>query len=117
MSPRENAALKAVRLLGQGRVVLLRVDDRSVDAVVRGDAGEFYRLPPSGSWLWLCPAVSTACSHTRAVMLVTPFGIRGDGWRPAMEITDTWRDAPVEDWKRSGEPLPNGIEKRRLAAL
>jgi uncharacterized Zn finger protein len=73
--PREGAMVKARRLLSEGRVALLRLDGRSVDAIVRGDAGEFYRVSHRpGSWSCSCPALSTACSHTRAVMLVTHSG-------------------------------------------
>jgi hypothetical protein len=117
---REDAATKARRLLGEGRVALLWIDDRSVDAVVRGDAGEFYRVSHRpGSWVCSCPhtALSTSCSHVQAVQLVTPFGRRGDGWRPVAEIIDRWQDAPVDRWERAGEALPNGIEKRRVGAL
>lgn len=57
MSPRENAATKAERLLASGRVVITHVDGREVDAIVRGDSGALYsvkHLP--GQW-------SCSCDH------------------------------------------------------
>jgi uncharacterized Zn finger protein len=73
MSPRENAATKAERLLATGRVVITHVDGRHVEAIVRGDSGAVYlvrHLP--GQWSCSCTAAPYArCSHLRAVQLIT----------------------------------------------
>src|SRR5262245_47409660 len=102
MTAREDARAKARRLLGEGRVLLVRVVDRDVDAVVRGDEAAFYRVTHrAGSWSCSCPAVGTLCSHTRAAMLVT-VPQRRTAWRPASDaFGDFWADAPVEPWERS----------------
>lgn len=102
---REDARTKARRLLAEGRVLLVRVVDRDVDAVVRGDSAAFYRVTHhAGSWSCSCPAVGTLCSHTRAAMLVTvPQG--RSGWRPASgAFGEFWTDAPVEPWERTSPP-------------
>ena len=69
---------KARRLLGEGRVVITRVDGRHVDAVVRGDSAELYSVSHhSGSWACDCAALGR-CSHVQALMLVTlPVGRAG----------------------------------------
>ena len=70
---RESAASKAERLLATGRVVVVHVDGREVDAVVRGDSGALYsvrHLP--GQWSCSCDASPYGrCSHLRAVQLIT----------------------------------------------
>lgn len=67
---RENAAVKARRLLGEGRLLITRVDGREVDAICRGDSGEFYSVSHRpGHWACTCPAL-TRCSHMQALMLV-----------------------------------------------
>ena len=69
--PRESAITKARRLLGEGRVIVTRLDGRSVDAVVRGDSAELYSVTHrSGSWACDCAALGR-CSHVQALMLVT----------------------------------------------
>lgn len=111
--PRENAAAKAKRLLGEGRVLLTRVVDREVDAIVRGDSGEFYAVSHRpGSWVCPCAALSGACSHVQALMLVTAPARRENGWRSIAEITDTWREAPLEPWERIAEPPIHGNDRR-----
>jgi uncharacterized Zn finger protein len=68
---REPASVKARRLLLEGRVLVTRVDRRVVDAIVRGDSGEFYAVSHRpGAWTCTCPARSR-CSHVQALMLVT----------------------------------------------
>ncbi len=68
---REDARAKAIRMLGEGRILLEHVRGRTVVASVRGDSGAVYRVAhSSGSWSCDCDARST-CSHVRAVMLVT----------------------------------------------
>jgi uncharacterized Zn finger protein len=68
---RENAAVKARRLVAEGRVVVTVARGRRIRAVVRGDSGAVYEiLHDRGSWLCPCPAVGV-CSHVQAVQLVT----------------------------------------------
>jgi uncharacterized Zn finger protein len=69
---RETAALKARRLLCEGRVTVLRVDGDVVEATVRGDSAAVYRVghDPARGWRCDCPAYRPACSHVRAVQLV-----------------------------------------------
>ena len=68
---RENAAAKARRLLGEGRVIVTRVQDRDVDAVIRGDSADLYRVTHrSGSWACDCAALGRS-SHVQALMLIT----------------------------------------------
>jgi uncharacterized Zn finger protein len=71
MSPRENAAAKARRLLTEGRVTITRVDGSAVDAIVRGDSGFHLVQHRPGSWTCPCDAVGALCSHVKAVRLVT----------------------------------------------
>lgn len=67
---RETAQVKAVRLVGSGRVTVRRIEPDLIVAVVRGDSAREYGVSwaPSG-WACTCPALSR-CSHVRAVMLV-----------------------------------------------
>jgi uncharacterized Zn finger protein len=68
---RENAMTKARRLLGEGRVIVTHVNGRDIDAVVRGDSAELYRVTHrSGIWADDCPALGR-CSHVQALMLIT----------------------------------------------
>ena len=68
---RENAAEKARRYLGEGRVVIAQVTPQRVDAFVRGD-GQIYAAGfHNEQWVCDCPARSDACCHLRAVRLVT----------------------------------------------
>jgi uncharacterized Zn finger protein len=71
---RESAATKARRLLADGRVIVRSVNGSHVDAQVRGDSSGVYRVTHEpGSWHCDCPALG-ACSHIRAVMLITAVG-------------------------------------------
>ena len=67
----ENAEAKGVRYLGEGRLTILRVDERQIEAVCFGDSGEVYRLGyHPGSWWCDCPALGR-CSHMTALMRVS----------------------------------------------
>ena len=69
---RESAATKARRLLTEGRVTITRVDGAEINALVRGDSAGLYLVQHRpGWWTCLCDAISTLCSHVRAVQLVT----------------------------------------------
>jgi uncharacterized Zn finger protein len=71
---RESAALKARRLLVEGRVRVLSAneDDGYVSAEVRGDSARVYAVSyeaGDGGWRCDCPTRG-ACSHVRAVQLI-----------------------------------------------
>lgn len=68
---REDAQVKARRLLASGRVTLRRLDEDVIVAAVRGDSARVYLTgwDPSGWWC-SCPA-QRRCSHIRALQLVT----------------------------------------------
>lgn len=69
--PRENAAVKARRLLAEGRVVITAVQGRRVSALVRGDTEGFHVVEhDAGRWSCDCSALG-ACSHRLAVQLIT----------------------------------------------
>jgi hypothetical protein len=70
--PRESAAVKAIRLLSSGRVVVRHVSDVAIVANVRGDSARIYSVSwsPEG-WHCPCDAASTRCSHVQAVQLCT----------------------------------------------
>jgi uncharacterized Zn finger protein len=77
---REDAATKARRLLGEGRITLVQLGPTHLMARARGDSGMEYRVtweagagatgsaPPG--WHCNCEARGR-CSHIRAVQLVT----------------------------------------------
>lgn len=69
---RESAAAKARRYLGEGRLLVLRVDGPIIRACCRGD-GQVYSLgyDPRHGWHCSCPARSRACAHLLALRLVT----------------------------------------------
>ena len=67
---RENAHVKARRLLCEGRVVIDIARGRYVRAYVRGDSGTFYEIVHDKG-TWSCPCPSSRCSHVLAVQLVT----------------------------------------------
>ena len=71
---RENATMKAQRLLLSGRLRVTRVDGNVIQALCRGDSGEVYRLGHDPEdvpfWSCSCPA-KTDCSHLRALWMVT----------------------------------------------
>ncbi len=72
MAGRENAATKGRRLLVEGRVRLLHVDEDAghVTAEVRGDSGCVYTVSyDAGGWSCDCPTLGV-CSHIRACQLV-----------------------------------------------
>ena len=73
---RENAEVKGRRLLAEGRLIVLAVRPRTLDATCRGDSAEVYHLGyQAGGWFCTCPALGT-CSHLVALQLVT---LRPDG--------------------------------------
>jgi uncharacterized Zn finger protein len=79
--PRENAALKARRLLSEGRVTLRRIGPDAIVARVRGDSAKVYNVTwdPTG---WFCPCDAAGrCSHILAVLLVVlePLSTKGPG--------------------------------------
>lgn len=70
---RETAADKALRILHEGRVIVIEVDPakRVVRATVRGE-GHLYRAAhtPAVGWHCSCLARSDGCSHLRALRRV-----------------------------------------------
>jgi hypothetical protein len=67
--PRENPEAKARRYLGEGRLIVTRVDHRTIEATCRGD-GHTYRLGRDHcGWHCTCPA-KTRCAHLVALGLV-----------------------------------------------
>ena len=68
---RENVEAKGRRLLTEGRLTILGVRSRSIDATCRGDSAEVYRLGyRPGGWFCDCAALGK-CSHLVALELVT----------------------------------------------
>lgn len=63
---RENARVKAKRLLVESRVMLRSVAPGRVNALVRGDSGCLREVTYDGHWFCPCPARGT-CSHIMAV--------------------------------------------------
>ena len=74
---REDARTRAVRLLGERRVMICRVLQTSVLAYVRGDSGELREVgwDPRRGWSCSCPARGF-CAHGHAVasVVVVPSG-------------------------------------------
>lgn len=67
---RESTDEKALRLLREGRLTILRLDEHFIYAQCKGDH-ETYRLTyADGHWNCSCPARAD-CSHMRALWLVT----------------------------------------------
>ncbi len=67
---REDAKTKAVRLLEEGRVSILRLDRRGSWAVVRGDSAGLYEVSfDHARWRCTCPSLGP-CSHAIAVQRV-----------------------------------------------
>jgi hypothetical protein len=66
---RENARTKAHRLLVEGRVQIVRLDEHGCLALVRGDPGEIRTVRFDRAWTCDCPALSY-CSHAMACALV-----------------------------------------------
>jgi uncharacterized Zn finger protein len=68
--PRENARSKAGRLLTEGRIEIVRLDEHGCLALVRGDSGEIRTVRfERGAWTCDCPALGY-CSHAIACALV-----------------------------------------------
>ena len=71
---RENAALKARRLLVEGRVRILAAheDHGYLSAQVRGDSARVYVVSYEATtgWTCSCPAISVRCSHVLACQLL-----------------------------------------------
>jgi uncharacterized Zn finger protein len=69
--PREDAATKARRYFGEGRVDVRHRIGAELRAYIRGDSGEVYQAGHvRGSWFCDCPAYGR-CSHLQALMLIT----------------------------------------------
>lgn len=69
---RESAEQKGRRYLTEGRLVVLAVDRRKVEAACRGE-GDDYRVrfdPDRQAWRCSCPARGR-CAHLVALRLVT----------------------------------------------
>lgn len=68
---RENASMKADRLLLAGAVTVVSVDPTGVVAVVRGDSGlHRVQIDAGGQRSCTCEAGGRKCSHARAVSRV-----------------------------------------------
>ena len=88
---RENARVRAVRLLTERRVMIVRVLQTSALAFVRGDSGGLREVSwdPRRGWRCSCPAIGF-CAHGHAVasVVVVPSGaavelLRSDRWGAA----------------------------------
>jgi uncharacterized Zn finger protein len=67
---RETAAMKARRLLVEGRVTVRFSVGSLIEADVRGDSGQVYRVIHSPG-KWSCPCAARGrCSHVDAVMAI-----------------------------------------------
>ena len=75
---RENAAQKSRRLLAEARVLIRRVSDGEVDAIVRGDSGVRTVSCRFGEWACSCPGKRDTCSHVRAVRSCVWIGAEHD---------------------------------------
>ena len=74
---REDAATKARRLLGEGRLTLRVLEEDEIVATVRGDSARIHTVHwDSDGWSDDCDAVGK-CSHIRALQLVVLEPIRG----------------------------------------
>lgn len=78
---RENAASKAVRYLGEGRVIVTQVTPGDVRATTRGDGAIWHQAYSAGQWVCDCTARTPDCSHLRALRLVTAVDLTGKGNR------------------------------------
>jgi uncharacterized Zn finger protein len=68
--PREDARTKARRLLVEGRIEIVRLDEHGCLALVRGDSSEIRTARfERGAWSCDCPALGY-CSHAMACALV-----------------------------------------------
>lgn len=106
---RENAMVKARRLLGEGRVTIVHADEGGVAALIRGDTAMTYRVTHAdGEWRCDCPA-RTRCSHVQAIMLVTT----STPWRSANALfADQWADEPIRPWEETAPQRPHGNDGR-----
>lgn len=76
--PRESAFEKGRRYLVEGRLLVRSAGPHGIQAMCRGDSGEFYRVGyERGGWYCGCPALGR-CSHLTALMLVTARRTGGD---------------------------------------
>jgi hypothetical protein len=76
---RETVDEKARRLLGEGRVTVVRAEFDEIDATVTGDSGKAYVVVHRpGGWRCRCVATVDRCSHVVAVGLVT--AVPSGGW-------------------------------------
>lgn len=67
---KENARSKTSRLLVEGCIEIVRLDEHGCLALVRGDSGEIRTVRfERGAWFCDCPALSY-CSHAMACALV-----------------------------------------------
>jgi len=76
--------------VAEGRLVIRRVDETEIVAVVRGDSGEIHQLGyRDARWWCSCPA-KTQCGHLYSLQLVTvgPVG----AW---VDLPDLLREAEV----------------------
>jgi uncharacterized Zn finger protein len=103
LSPREDSASKARRLLGEGRVTIVHADEGGVAALIRGDSAMTYRVTHAGGE-WRCDcAARTRCSHVQAVMLVTT----STPWRSANSLfADEWANEPIQPWEQTVPEAP-----------
>ena len=73
--PRETAAMKARRLLVQGRVRAIEIneEDGIVVCEVRSDSSRTYSVSfdTSDGWVCDCAAYVRRCAHVQAVQLIT----------------------------------------------
>jgi hypothetical protein len=75
---RENAAAKARRYLGEGRVRIIACDEEAgtILAEVRGSGAVYGAGHGAGGWACDCEAKSKDCAHVLALKLVTVLGPR-----------------------------------------
>ncbi len=74
----ESTGEKAVRLLAEGRLCVVRADPSSVEATCTGDNGTYHLGFDDhvGEWWCGCPAYGPGCSHLKALRLVLgPVGV------------------------------------------
>jgi hypothetical protein len=76
---RENAHAKARRYLGEGRLIVVRVDADGIRATCRG-SGAVYTVTwtPGEGWVCDCPALGP-CAHLLALQAVTVRS-KGTAW-------------------------------------
>jgi hypothetical protein len=84
--PRETLEAKALRLLVEGRLLVLLVDAEHIEARVRGSDAEHVTGYRRGGWWCSCQAhrFGRRCSHIAALQLVTVRPVRE---RPAADAS------------------------------